>query len=86
MLTRSHINWNINCASTSRALSINVKRQNIKLEDFLTIAEEHAIKNPKRIVEELVSLTAKWKDIALELHLPVKIIASIEKVFNLLIY
>lgn len=83
MLTRSHINWNINCASTSRALSINVKRQNIKLADLLTIAEEHAIKNPTKIIEEISSLTKKWHDLAIELKLPTKIISSIEKDFNL---
>ena len=76
----------LNYTNVSRALSINGKRQDIRVDDLLTIAEEHAIKNPKRIVAEIVSLTAKWKAIALELRIPVKIIASIEKDFNLLIY
>lgn len=83
MLTRSHINWNINCASTSRALSINGKRQDIRVDDLLTIAEEHAIKNPTKIIEEISSLTKKWHDLAIELKLPTKIISSIEKDFNL---
>ncbi len=75
----------LNYTNVSRALSINGKRQDIKLEDLLTIAEEHAIKNPKRIVAEIVSLTAKWNEIALDLSIPVKIIASIEEDFTILI-
>ena len=75
----------LNYTNVSRALSINGKRQDIRVDDLLTITEEHAIKNPKRIIENLVSLTAKWKAIALELRIPDKIIASIEEDFTLLI-
>lgn len=73
----------LNYTNVSRALSINGKRQDIKLEDLLTIAEEHAIKNPTKIIEEISSLTKKWHDLAIELKLPTKIISSIEKDFNL---
>ena len=73
----------LNYTTISRALSINGKRQDIKLEDLLTIAEEHAIKNPTKIIEEISSLTKKWHDLAIELKLPTKIISSIEKDFNL---
>lgn len=75
----------LNYNNISRALSINGKRQNIKLADLLIIAEEHAIKNPTKIIEEISSLTTKWHDVAVELKLPTKIISSIEKDFNLLI-
>ena len=75
----------LNYTNVSRALSINGKRQDIRVDDLLTIAEEHAIKNPKRIVAEIVSLTAKWNEIALDLSIPVKIIASIEEDFTILI-
>jgi serine/threonine-protein kinase HipA len=73
----------LNYNNISRALSINGKRQNIKLTDLLTIAEEHAIKNPTKIIEEISSLTKKWNVVAVELKLPTKIISSIEKDFSL---
>lgn len=38
---------------TSRALSINNKRNNINLKDVLTIAESFTIKNPKGIIKEV---------------------------------
>lgn len=73
----------LNYTNVSRALSLNGKRQDIRVDDLLTIAEEHAIKNPTKIIEEISSLTKKWHDLAIELKLPTKIISSIEKDFNL---
>lgn len=66
---------------TSRALSINNKRQEITLKDVLTIAEEYAIKNPKGIIEEVQELTAKWSEIATGLEIPGRIIKTIEEDF-----
>lgn len=71
----------LNYTSVSRALSINGKRQDIEMNDLLTIAEEHAIKNPKRIIEEIVHLTTKWEEVAQKLNVPTKIIKSIKEDF-----
>ncbi|MET0759785.1 MAG: type II toxin-antitoxin system HipA family toxin [Flavobacterium sp.] len=66
---------------TSRALSINYKRQEITQKDVLTIAEEYAIKNPKGIIQEMQELTAKWSEIATGLEIPGRIIKTIEEDF-----
>ncbi len=71
----------INYTTISRALSVNNKRQDINSLDVLAIAEEYAIKNPKRIIEEIEQLTEKWTEIAKELNLPENIISSIQKDF-----
>lgn len=67
--------------STSRALSINGKRTEITVKDVLTIAEEFAIKNPKRIIEEVQVLTSKWSNLANELEIPMKIVERIDNDF-----
>ena len=63
--------------TTSRALSINGKRTEIAFKDILAIAEEFAIKNPKGIIEELLSLTPRWAEITSELQIPNKIVKTI---------
>lgn len=63
--------------STSRALSINGKRIEIRIKDILTIAEEFAIKNPKGIIEDVQSIIPRWKEVAGELEIPEFIIHKI---------
>ncbi len=70
-----------NYTDVSRALSVNNKRQGISTKDVLTIAEEYAIKNPKKIIEEIEQLTVKWSGIAAELNIPGKIISNIQNDF-----
>lgn len=75
----------MNYKRISRALSINNKRVDINLEDVLTIAETYTIKNAKKTILEVQSAMRFWKEIAIELNLPVEIIQSVEKDFQLLI-
>lgn len=65
--------------TTSRALSINGKRTQITLKDMLSIAEEFAIKNPKRIFKEVQEVTAKWPTIAQDLGISQHIIERIRQ-------
>ena len=65
--------------STSRALSINGKRTEINIKDVLVIAEKFAIKNPKRIIEDVHGLIPRWIEIAKDLDIPEKIINRIGK-------
>ncbi len=67
----------IDFKTSIRALSINNKRNNINLEDVLTIADSFTIKNPKKIISEVQDAI-----ITLEKHLkafevPIKIRKSI---------
>lgn len=59
--------------TTLRALSINGKRTKIVIKDFLAIAEEFAIKNPKGIIKDVMELIPRWMEIASELEIPKKI-------------
>jgi len=61
----------------SRALSVNGKRTEITLKDVLTIAEEFAIKNPKRIVDEVQKLIPRWSEIAAQLGVPQNVLERI---------
>ncbi len=65
--------------NVSRALSINGKRTGIIEEDFISIADKFAIKNPKGIIEEVESLIPRWKIIASQLNISEKIISAIQK-------
>ncbi len=67
--------------SVSRALSINHKRNNIILNDVLTIAEAFAIKNPKGIIKEVQEVTKMWEDISKTLKVPSSVIEGIRKEF-----
>lgn len=63
--------------TTSRALSINGKRTVITIKDVLAVAEAFAIKNPKRIIEDVQLLIPRWVDVAHELDVPEEIIERI---------
>ncbi|RYJ44257.1 type II toxin-antitoxin system HipA family toxin [Flavobacterium beibuense] len=71
--------------NTARALSINGKRANIILEDLMPIAEDMAIKNPKKIIEEVQSIIPQWEGIANELEIPEQVIKSINSDFKILL-
>ncbi|WP_430906905.1 type II toxin-antitoxin system HipA family toxin [Maribacter sp. 2-571] len=65
--------------TTSRALSINGKRTDITIKDFLVIAEEFVIKNPKGIIKEVQTLIPRWMEVAEELEIPENISKVIQK-------
>ncbi|MCH2224387.1 MAG: type II toxin-antitoxin system HipA family toxin [Crocinitomicaceae bacterium] len=75
----------INYKRISRALSINNKRVDINLDDILKVAETYTIKNAKKTILEIQNGVGFWKDNAIKLKLPISIIQSIEKDFQLLI-
>lgn len=72
----------MNYTRTSRALSINHKRVDIKLADLLEIAETYTIKNAKNTIVEIQDGIDYWMKKAKELALPASIIKSIHKDFN----
>lgn len=77
--------YDLNYSNVSRALSINNKRNNITLEDIMTIAENHAIKNPKGIVKEVQSVIENWEGITNKLEIPEKVSNGIKKEFTKLL-
>jgi len=76
-------NIDLNFTQVSRALSINNKRTNLTLDDLLIVADQFSIKNPKRIIRDVVESIADWKQEATELYIPEKVVSSIEKAFVL---
>jgi serine/threonine-protein kinase HipA len=74
----------INYKKTSRALSINNKRTEIKLEDIQHIAQKYTIRNYQNTIQEIQHGMDFWKKSAKELGIPKKIIDSIYRDFNLL--
>ncbi|NGX84714.1 type II toxin-antitoxin system HipA family toxin [Aequorivita sp. KMM 9714] len=79
------LNINLNFTNTARALAINNKRNNINLEDVLTIAETYAIKNPKGIIKEIQGIIPKWKEYATQYDTPIRVIEAIQKDFTILL-
>lgn len=71
--------------NTPRALSIKGKRANISLEDVMPLAEAMAIKNPRKIIQEIRDVIPEWERIAKELQIPEAVRVSISKDFNILI-
>jgi hypothetical protein len=68
-----------------RALSINNKRTAIHLNDVLAIAELYAIKNPKKIIQEVQSVLPLWKQWAKQEKIPEFAIEAINKEFSILL-
>jgi serine/threonine-protein kinase HipA len=68
--------------NTPRALSINGKRINIMLNDVLPLAETLAIKNPKKIIQEVEDVIPEWQRISMELELPETVRISISNDFR----
>lgn len=69
---------------SSRALSINGKRQKIGLDDLLFIAKKYTIKNPKSIINQVVSAIPFWERKAIELEIPSKILNNMKNEFLML--
>lgn len=67
-----------------RALAINNKRTNIQLKDVLAIAEMYAIKNPKRIIQEVQNVLPSWKKLAAKESIPEFVIEGISNEFTIL--
>jgi serine/threonine-protein kinase HipA len=67
----------LNFKLTSRALSINGKRTDIKIQDILTLAEEFSIKNPKGIMKEVEALTSRWSELAEQQNIPELVVRRI---------
>jgi serine/threonine-protein kinase HipA len=66
----------------SRALSLNKKRIDIRLEDLLALADNYTIKNPERIIEDTQRAIGFWEETAHQLNIPAHIIANIKKGFH----
>lgn len=75
------LNINLNYSNVSRALSINAKRTGITMDDILSLAKTHAIRNPKGIIEDVQKAGSDWMDITNGLELPEQVVDSIEKSF-----
>lgn len=54
------------------ALSINGKREQLHLGDFLTVAEEMNIKKPRQIIEEVQDAVAQWQSFASQVEIPLE--------------
>lgn len=76
------LNVNLNYRNVSRALSINNKRTGIALDDVMSIAQTHAIRNPKGIIEEVQNAGKGWREIANDLQIPEKVAKAIAKEFS----
>ena len=68
-----------------RALSINNKRTDILLNDVLEIAELYAIKNPKKIIQEVQEVLPSWEKLAKEEKIPEFVINGVGKEFTILL-
>lgn len=67
----------LNYNKITRALSINGKRNDIKLSDLMSIAERYTIKNATKIIEETLLHTEFWLLKANEIGIPKKVITNI---------
>lgn len=79
------LNVNLNYSNVSRALSINGKRSEILLEDLMSVAETHAIRDAKGIIEEVQLAGSDWEEIADDLKIPVDVTEAILREFSELI-
>lgn len=66
----------------SRVMSINGKRNGIKIEDLLKIAEDYTVKNPKKIIVEVQQAAGLWPVMAKDLDIPGFVRDGIEKEFS----
>lgn len=79
------LNINLNYTKVSRALSINQKRQDINLEDVLTIAEAYAINTPKDTIQHIQNLKNQWVKITEKIGVQDWVSAKIKKEFKTLL-
>lgn len=74
----------VNYKKTSRALSINNKRIDITLEDVKYVAQKYTVRNYIRIIDDIQNCIPIWRNQAIELGIPLKIIDSISRDFIIL--
>ncbi len=60
-------------------LSINGKRKDFVLIDFITIAEQNSIRNPKKILAECIEIVGNWKKYANQCNVEAQLIEAIEQ-------
>jgi len=70
-----------NYTRVSRAMSINGKRNSIKREDLLGIADQFTIKNPNAIIDSVLLTTKLFKPFSEKQGIPHKVIDKIESEF-----
>lgn len=63
------------------SLSLNKKGKNIVKNDLLELAEKHSISNPEQIIKEVSKVKDKWKSIANNLNIPLRVSQSIARDF-----
>ncbi len=64
---------------SQHALSINGKRSNITLSDFLAVAKQMNIKKPKDIINHVNNCVAKWPEFASKVKVDERKLASIKE-------
>lgn len=72
----------LNFTKVSRALSINGKRTDITKEDILLIADSFTIKNANGIIDEVVTKTQSFEELAIKNGIPSKVIEKIKADFQ----
>lgn len=72
----------LNFTKVSRALSINGKRTDITKEDILLIADSFTIKNANGIIDEVVTKTQSFEELAIKNGIPSKVIEKIKAEFQ----
>jgi serine/threonine-protein kinase HipA len=60
-------------------LSINGKRKDFVLADFITIAEQNSIRNPKKILAECIEIVGNWKIYANQCNVETQLMEAIEQ-------
>lgn len=60
-------------------LSINGKRKDFNLDDFLTIAEQNSIRNPKKIIETCIEVVNNWEKYAIQCRVEKTLMQAIQK-------
>jgi serine/threonine-protein kinase HipA len=60
-------------------LSINGKRKDFVLADFITIAEQNSIRNPKKILAECLEIVGNWKKYANQCNVETQLMEAIEQ-------
>jgi serine/threonine-protein kinase HipA len=60
-------------------LSINGKRKDFVLADFITIAEQNSIRNPKKILAECIEIVGNWKKYANQCNVETQLMEAIEQ-------
>jgi serine/threonine-protein kinase HipA len=72
----------LNYTRVTRALAVNGKRSDITKEDLLVLAKQFTIKNPMRIVDEVLEATNHFEKLANQQALPLKVIEKIKSEFQ----